>query len=165
MTDTPPDTAPPAPPAPEETPAEKVRRKRTRLQAIGFFSGIVVVGLVVLALILAIGGRTYLVSDAGRELITGFVAGKKISRYGRINVEGLKGDLFDDFTLERVTITDSEGVWLEALDVRVDWTYWPLTLRRFHATEITAGKIRLIRRPVLDPPEEPGGPQIGRAHV
>lgn len=156
MTDTPPDTAPPAP---EETPAEKVRRKRTRLQAIGFFSGIVVVGLVVLALILAIGGRTYLVSDAGRELITGFVAGKKISRYGRINVEGLKGDLFDDFTLERVTITDSEGVWLEALDVRVDWTYWPLTLRRFRATEITADKIRLIRRPVLDPPEEPGGPQ------
>ncbi len=138
---------------PAETPAKAEKRRRTRLQAFAFFGGFALIGLVVLALILAVGGRMYLVSGPGRDLVTSFVAGKKISRYGRINVEGLKGDLFDDFTLSRVTITDEQGVWLEARDVRVDWTYWPLVTRRFHASEITAKSVRLLRRPELDPPD------------
>ncbi|WP_312145383.1 translocation/assembly module TamB domain-containing protein [Brevundimonas sp.] len=157
MTDLPPPE--PETGAPAETPAKKARRKRTRLQWIAFISGIMVASLVALAIIAAVGGRMYLVSDSGRELITSFVAGKKISRYGRINVEGLKGDLFDDFTLGRVTVTDADGVWLEATNVRVDWSYWPLLARRFHAKEITADQIRLIRRPLLEPRTEPGGPQ------
>ncbi|WP_313413000.1 translocation/assembly module TamB domain-containing protein [Brevundimonas sp.] len=154
MTDTPPPHEPEA-----ETPAKAEKRKRTRLQLIAFVSGVVVAALLALSIVLAIGGRMYLVSDSGRELITSFVAGKKISRYGRINVEGLKGDLFDDFTLERVTITDADGVWLEATNVRLDWSYWPLLMRRFHATEIRADQIRLLRRPQFEPRTEPGGPQ------
>ncbi|MFC5346306.1 translocation/assembly module TamB domain-containing protein [Brevundimonas staleyi] len=136
-----------------EPPAKAEKRRRTRLQAFAFFGGFALVGLLALTLLLAVGGRMYLVSDAGRELVTSFVAGKKISRYGRINVEGLQGDLFDDFTLSRVTITDEKGVWLEAHDVRVDWSYWPLITRRFHASEITARSIRLIRRPEVEPPD------------
>lgn len=158
MTDLPPHQDPDAQ-APAETPAVKAKRKRTRLQLIGFVAGVVVAGLLVLLVAALVGGRMYIVSDAGRELVTGFVAGKKISRYGRINVEGLQGDLFDDFTLRRVTVTDADGVWLEARNVRVDWSYWPLLMRRFHATEIKADQIRVIRRPLLEPRTEPGGPQ------
>lgn len=157
MTDTPPHDSEAETAA--ETPAKKAKRKRTRLQLIGFLSGMVVAALLALAIVLAVGGRMYLVSDSGRELITSFVAGKKISRYGYIHVEGLKGDLFDDFTLGRVTVTDANGVWLEATNVRVDWSYWPLLMRRFHATEITADQIRVIRRPLLEPKIEPSGPQ------
>ena len=160
MTDTPPDNRPGPASEPEpETPAQEARRKRTRLQALRFFGGIGLIVFLVVAMVAAIGGRTYLVSDPGRELISGFVNGKQISRYGRINTEGLRGDLFNDFTLDRVTITDSEGVWLEARNVRVNWSFLPLIARRFHAEEISADQIRLIRRPVLDPPKEPGGPQ------
>lgn len=158
MTDTPPPHEPEAEAA-ADTPAKAAKRKRTRLQLIAFVSGIVVAALLALTIVLAVGGRMYLVSDSGRELITSFVAGKKISRYGRINVEGLKGDLFDDFSLERVTVTDQNGVWLEATNVRVDWSYWPLLMRRFHASEISADQIRVIRRPLLEPRTEPGGPQ------
>ncbi|HEY1072815.1 translocation/assembly module TamB domain-containing protein [Brevundimonas sp.] len=158
MTDTPPPHETEAESA-ADTPVKRAKRKRTRLQLIAFVSGVVVASLLALTIVLAVGGRIYLVSDSGRELITSFVAGKKISRYGRINVEGLKGDLFDDFTLSRVTITDANGVWLEATNVRLDWSYWPLLMRRFHATEIRADQIRLLRRPQFEPREEPGGPQ------
>ena len=154
MTDTP-------PPEPEvvETP-KQAKKRRTRLQLAMLVLGCVLGGLVLLAAAALFGGRLYIVSDAGRELVTGFVQGQKISRYGRINVEGLKGDLFDDFTLSRVTVTDRDGVWLEARNVRVDWSYWPLLTRRFHATDISADVIRLIRQPVLDPPSgEPPSPQ------
>ncbi len=138
---------------------KEARKKRTRLQAIAFFGGIGVAILAALVLVTAIGGRMYLLSDSGRELVTSFVAGKKLGRYGRINVEGVRGDLFDDFTIERVTVTDAEGVWLEARDVHVDWNWWPLVLRRFHATEIEAGLVRLIRRPLVEAQVEPPGPQ------
>ncbi len=136
-----------------ETPATVEKRRRTRLQMVAIFGGLAVAGLLALALILALGGRMYLLSGPGRDLVTSFVAGQKIERYGRINVEGLSGDLFDDFTIGRVTVTDAQGVWLEATDVRVDWSYWPLVTRRFHASEISAGQIRLLRRPDVEPPD------------
>jgi translocation and assembly module TamB len=154
--------APPPAEAPEtpETPAvKKAKRKRTRLQALAFFAGM---GLAIIAALLVVGlvgGRMYLLSGPGRELVTSFVAGKKVGRYGRINVEGVKGDLFDDFTIDRVTVTDAKGVWLDARQVRVDWNWWPLITRRFHATDIEAGVIRVIRRPEVEPPTTPPGPQ------
>lgn len=141
-----------------DAPAEAARKKRTRFQALAFFGGLGLAGVLALLIVTLIGGRMYLVSESGRDLVTSFVSGKQISRYGRINVEGLSGDLFDDFRIRRVTVTDADGVWLEALDVRVDWSYLPLLTRRFHADEISADRIRLIRRPALEPSDEPGGP-------
>lgn len=153
MTDTPPPSEAP------ETPAVKARKKRTRLQALAFFGGMAAAILAALLLVTAVGGRMYLLSDSGRGLVTSFVAGKKLGRYGRINVEGVRGDLFDDFTIDRVTVTDADGVWLEARKVRVDWNWWPLVTRRFHATNVEAEVIRLIRRPLVEAQTEPPGPQ------
>lgn len=155
MTDTPPPAETPEAP---ETPAE-VKAKRTLWQAVAFFGGMGMAIVAALLILVLVGGRMYIVSDPGRELVTTFVAGKKIGRYGRINVEGVKGDLFDDFTIDRVTVTDAKGVWLEARAVHVDWNWWPLVFRRFHATEVEAEVIRLIRRPEVEPPTEPPGPQ------
>src|SRR5690606_95260 len=106
-----------------ETPAKAEKRRRTRLQLAAFIGGITAAVLAVLVLVVLVGGRMYLLSDSGRSLVTSFIQGKKISRYGRINVEGVTGDLFDDFTIRRVTVTDKKGVWLEASNVKVDWSY------------------------------------------
>jgi translocation and assembly module TamB len=152
------DAAPPPTDAPD-TATGSARKARTRLQALAFFGGIGVAVLAALLIVLSVGGRMYLLTDSGRALVTGFVTGKKLGRYGRINVEGVRGDLFDDFTIDRVTVTDARGVWLEARKVRVDWNWWPLITRRFHATDIEAGVIRLIRRPDVEPSTEPPGPQ------
>lgn len=149
-------------PPPAETPdtaAETAKKKRTRLQAFAFFGGLTAAIIAALLIVVAVGGRMYLLSDSGRDLVTSFVAGKKIGRYGQINVEGVRGDLFDDFTIDRVTVTDASGVWLEAHKVRVDWDWWLLVGRKFHATEIRADVIRLIRRPEVEPSTEPPGPQ------
>ncbi|MBU2397798.1 MAG: hypothetical protein KKB87_10190, partial [Alphaproteobacteria bacterium] len=149
----------PLPEKTPDTPAETAKKKRTRLQALAFFGGLTAAILAALVLVVAVGGRMYLLSDSGRGLVTSFVAGKKIGRYGRINVEGVRGDLFDDFTIDRVTVTDASGVWLEARKVRVNWDWWPLIGRTFHATEVEAEVIRLIRRPEVEPSTEPPGPQ------
>ena len=152
-------TAAPPPDEAPDTPAETEKKKRTRLQAVAFFGGMAAAVLAALLILVSIGGRMYLLSDSGRALVTSFVAGQKVGRYGRINVEGVRGDLFDDFTIDRVTVTDARGVWLEARKVRVDWDWWQLIGRRFHATEVRAEVIRLIRRPDVEPTTEPPGPQ------
>ncbi|MBU3969575.1 MAG: hypothetical protein KKG54_02135, partial [Alphaproteobacteria bacterium] len=152
-------TAAPPPDEAPDTPAETAKKKRTRLQAVAFFGGMAAAVLAALLILVSIGGRMYLLSDSGRALVTSFVAGQKVGRYGRINVEGVRGDLFDDFTIDRVTVTDARGVWLEARKVRVDWDWWQLIGRRFHATEVRAEVIRLIRRPDVEPTTEPPGPQ------
>lgn len=149
------------PPEPEvleaapETPAQAERRKRGLV-------GWALIGLMVLsvlAVVLVGAGRLAVLTPAGRDLVLSFVEGKRIGRYGRINVQGLSGDLWNDFTLERVTVTDREGVWLEAENVRVDWSYLPLILRRFHADTIEADVIRLVRRPIPEPDVTPPGRQ------
>ncbi|MFN3816602.1 translocation/assembly module TamB domain-containing protein [Brevundimonas sp.] len=147
MTDTPPES---------ETPQE-AKARRTRRQWAALIAGMVAGGLIALTVLVLIGGRLVVLSPAGRDLVVGFVSGKQLGDYGAINVEGLSGDLWDDFTIARVTVTDAEGVWLEATDVRVDWSYLALITRRFHASDITADRIRLIRRPIVEPSDDPPG--------
>ena len=122
-------TAPAPPEDHVDTPVEAAKKKRTRLQLAAFIGGFVTAVVAALLVVTLVGGRFYLLSGPGRDLVTSFVAGKKLGRYGRINVEGVQGDILDDFTIRRVTVTDANGVWLEASDVHVDWSYWPLLLR------------------------------------
>jgi len=150
--------APDTPQAEDPPAVVEAKKKRTRLQAIAFFGGMALAALAALVIVALVGGRLYLLSGPGRELVTSFVAGKKIGRYGRINVYDVRGDLFDDFTIGRVTVTDAQGIWLEATEVRVDWSYLPLITRRFHADEIRADRIRLLRRPEVEPSTDPPSP-------
>ncbi|NBB52103.1 hypothetical protein GVN24_27860, partial [Rhizobium sp. CRIBSB] len=145
----------PAPTA--DSPAVRARRQRTVRELTAFVAGIVTASLVALFLLILVGGRLYLLTGPGRDLVTSFVSGQKIGSYGRINVEGVSGDLLDDFTIRRVTVTDEKGIWLEAANVRIDWSYWPLLLSRFHASEITADRVRLIRRPIVEASTRPPG--------
>lgn len=146
-----------APPPSEPETAQIARQKRSLARRIAVLTGVAVGILVVLLGVALLGGRAYLLSGPGRELVSSFANGTKVGRYGRINVEGLEGDLFNDFTLSRVTVTDEEGVWLEVTDLRVDWSYLPLLGRRFHADEITAGRIHVLRRPILEVSTDPPG--------
>ncbi|MFN5617775.1 MAG: hypothetical protein ACK47T_04175, partial [Brevundimonas sp.] len=154
MTELPPDTE-----TEVETATAAPRRRRSRRRLAALIAGGVLGGLLALVIMLMVGGRLYLATGPGRELVTSFVAGQSLGRFGRLGVEGLTGDLFDNFGLSRVTVEDDEGVWLELRDVRVDWSYWPLLTRRFHADRIEAGLIRVIRRPNLPPSDEPSARQ------
>ncbi|MFZ5670050.1 MAG: translocation/assembly module TamB domain-containing protein [Pseudomonadota bacterium] len=84
-------------------------------------------------------------------------SGLKLGRFGRLRIEGLKGDLWRDFTVRKLTVRDEKGVWLEARNVAVTWRYHELFVRRFHADRLTAGEVRVLRRPTLTPKTESRG--------
>lgn len=158
----PPDPAEPAEPVtPQEqgVPAGRAGSGRPRWQTALLFGGI---GLAVFTTLFVLGlfaARMYLASDTGRTQVTNLVSGQKVSRFGQLHIEGLHGDPLDDFTIDRLTITDANGVWLEARSVQIDWNWLPLVTRRFHATDIKAETVRLVRRPLVEPSTEPPGPQ------
>lgn len=133
----------------------KEERKRRSL-AQWLMLGFVVLGLLLVGVFAL--GRWGVLTPAGRDLVSSFVNGAKVGRYGRINVYGVNGDLWDDFTISRVTVTDAKGVWVEARDVRVDWTWWRLVLSEFKADRVSARSVRFLRRPELDPQLEPPKP-------
>lgn len=158
----PPEEAPePASSEPTALPAapDKAAASRPLWRKVLTFAGIGLGIVLVLVLATLIGGRMYLSTDGGREQLRSFISGKKVGRFGRIHIEGLHGDVLGDFTIDRLTITDAEGVWLEAKAVQIDWKSSPLLTRRFQANEVKAETIRLIRRPIVEPPTEPSGPQ------
>lgn len=146
---------PPVEASPAVVEAVKAEKRR---RTVAEWALIAAVALLVTIFVAGLGGRYFVLSTAGRELVSTFVNGKKLGRYGRINVYGLKGDLWDDFTLDRVTVTDAKGVWLDARKVRVDWSYSALVGRRFHADLVSAEVVRLIRRPELEAQVKPPGP-------
>ncbi len=103
-------------------------------------------------LIIMAGGLRYApITPQGRMFLEARVSGLKLGRIGVLRIEGLSGDIWKDFGVRRLTISDPRGVWLEAHDLRVAWRPTELFGRRFHAEQIAARDVSILRRPVMGP--------------
>ena len=112
--------------------------------------------LVSLLAVLLVGGvglvtRFGVNTAPGLLLVEARANGLKLGRYGKLKIEGLRGDLWRNFTVRRLTISDEKGIWLDADNVVVAWRYHELFARRFHADSLAAEKVRVLRRPTLTP--------------
>ncbi len=112
--------------------------------------------LVSLLAVLLVGGVGSLVrygvnTVPGLMFVEAQANGLKLGRYGKLKIEGLHGDLWREFTVRRLTISDEKGIWLDADNVVVVWRSQELFLRRFHADRLAAARVRVLRRPTLTP--------------
>jgi len=109
--------------------------------------------LVVAALIVAV--RYGPLTQTGRTLIENQVSGLKIGRFGKLKIEGLRGDIWGDFTLARLSIADRRGVWLDARGLSLRWTPAALLNRRLRLNSVTARTVTIERRPLLTAETKP----------
>lgn len=130
----------------------KPRRKRRWLR-LAAWSGL---GLAILALALGIVLRLSAQTDAGRSFVASRLEGLSVGRLGRLHVEGLGGDLFSDATVQRLTIADAKGVWLDARGIDIAWRPLELIGRRAHLTSAAARRVQILRQPELGPEQPPG---------
>ena len=112
-----------------------------------------------IAVVVLVGGLFAVVrygplTSAGRLLIEAQASGLKIGRLGRLRVEGVRGDIWRSFTIDRLSIADDKGVWLDARNLDVQWRYAELFRRRLHIDFVSARQVSLIRRPTLTPEEK-----------
>lgn len=116
-------------------------------------------GLIVLASLIAVllvaglslVARYGINTAPGLMFVEARASGLKLGRYGKLKIEGLRGDLWRDFSVRHLTISDEKGVWLDADNVVLVWRYHELFLRRFHANNLSAARVRILRRPTLAP--------------
>jgi translocation and assembly module TamB len=109
--------------------------------------------------VLLLGLRIAPLTQEMRLFIQTRAEGLQIGPYGRLHLEGLGGDIWRDFTVRRLTITDAKGVWLQADDLRIRWRYAELLRSRLHVTDVDAARLQLLRQPVARkdnrPPSKP----------
>jgi len=102
------------------------------------------------AIVLLLAGLRYgVLLPQTRLLIEAGANGLKVGRLGRLQVEGLGGDIWRDLSVRKLTIRDEGGVWLEADNFHMTWTYVELLRRNFHAQKIEAQALKVLRRPTL----------------
>jgi translocation and assembly module TamB len=111
---------------------------------------LIAVGALALLVVMALGAvRLGVQTDAGRSLVLSLMNGLPLGGAGRLQVEGLDGDVFGAFRIHRLTVIDAKGPWLEGTDLSMRWRPAELLVRRFHAVRIAAGRIDILRAPAL----------------
>ncbi len=86
-----------------------------------------------------------------RAFVEARADGLRVGQLGRLRIEGLTGDLWRDAHAKRVTLRDSNGIWVQADNVHISWDYRQLLTRRFEVSRIEASSVRVLRRPQLGP--------------
>ena len=90
--------------------------------AAGWALGFIGVGVLFVA-ILAAALRYGVLAPQARLLIEARVSGLRLGPVGKLRIEGLGGDVWRDFTVRRLTISDERGVWLQADGLSLRWDY------------------------------------------
>jgi len=79
------------------------------------------VGLISLLLIVVIiGFRIFLTTDPGADFVENQVNKRSFGAVESIEISGLSGNPFGEFSLEGLKVKDKDGIWLEAKDVSMD---------------------------------------------
>ncbi len=142
------------------TPVEEVAEAAVKVAKSSVLPKIIVAICLLVALVIgatALTARYGVLLPQGRLLIEARASGLKIGRFGRLKIEGLGGDIWRDFTVRRLTISDEKGVWLEAKNIELTWSYAELFRRKFRADDIKAEQVTILRRPTLEPKSESAG--------
>lgn len=129
---------------PPEDPLASVR------SAVGRWSAVAVLFIVALLAVLTLLFRLSLMTDSGRAGMMAALNGLELGPVGRLHVEGLRGDPLDVFSLDRLTIADPQGVWLDARGLSARWSpLEALVRRRLHVRALAAQDVVVLRRPIL----------------
>ena len=110
------DAAPP--PEPVEQVAEVAAKVARRIGGPGWLIIVSVTLVAIVALFLGVV-RYGVITPQGRAFLEARTSGLKLGRIGTLKIEGLSGDIWRDFGVRRLTISDEKGVWLEGADLHV----------------------------------------------
>ena len=130
----------------EEPPEPPRKRGRRRVVA--------AIGAVVAA-----GGVAITIGPAAPWFVERFADNQRIWRLGTLHLEGVSGDWIGAMHVDYLALEDSDGVWVEARDVSLDWRPFDL----FNGVRIDsahAASISVLRQPILTERKPPTGASV-----
>lgn len=106
--------------------------------------------LVVLVAVLVLPASRIQAQDDGKSFLEGWLE-TNLSAAGRdVRVTGFAGALSSQATLDELTISDDDGVWLTLRGVQLDWTRSALLAGRLEVDHLQAEEIELARPPLTE---------------
>jgi len=127
-------------------------RLSSKLKGLGWVGAVLAVAL--LTLVGGLGGAN---TDFGRRLIEGQVQRLAVGPVGYLSIGGLEGNLWANPSVQRLTLSDRDGVWLDAKNVHLSWRASALLLRRVEIASVRADRVVIVRRPKLLPSKRARG--------
>jgi translocation and assembly module TamB len=88
--------------------------------------------------------------DTERSSLIQYVEEQISSPNYQIRLNGLQGSLSSDVSLDSITISDEDGVWLEVIKPKLLWTRTALLVGRLEVNSLEAERINIIRKPSAD---------------
>ncbi|WP_254441250.1 translocation/assembly module TamB domain-containing protein [Ruegeria atlantica] len=85
--------------------------------------------------------------DGGGSMLERFLQDTLSGDDQNVTVKGLQGALSARATIEEITVSDDEGVWLTIKDAQLDWNRLALIRGRFSVNALTAQEIDITRAP------------------
>ncbi len=99
-------------------------------------------------------------NEEQKDWLTGFVEGQLSTPERQIRLSNIEGILGSDVSINEITISDAEGVWLRINDASLNWNQSALLGGRLEVNSLRAESIDYIRNPIpvegavdLPPPE------------
>jgi len=103
--------------------------------------------LLVLAALAAGTARAQVSDDDAGGMLVRFLEDTLSDETRRIEVTGLEGAFSSRATIERLTVSDADGVWLTVSGAVLDWNRLDLLRGKFSVNALTARQIVLARKP------------------
>lgn len=121
---------------------------RTALKWIGWLLArlFVMLGVIVVVAVVALAILGY--TATGNQFLADQIASRVTTPDMQLRIDGARGLLAGDFRIDKVTVADTRGTFVEVRDVAIDWSPWDLLTAEFDAERIAAASIRLDRPPV-----------------
>ena len=117
--------------------------------------GIVVAGLVALALLIVLGLNT----APGRRFVADRLAGVETASGIRIRVGRIDGSLYGRMVLRDLRVEDQNGAFLTSPELVVDWRPFAYLHSKIDVRALTAANVVFLRNPALKPtPSDPNAP-------
>ncbi|MES1204089.1 MAG: hypothetical protein ABUS57_21840, partial [Pseudomonadota bacterium] len=106
---------------------------------------------------LIVGASLIILGPAGPSLAAHLAEGASVWRLGTLHVEGVGGSGLGDLRVKNATLSDAQGIWARAEDLRLQWKPLSLLLGQVGLKDLSAAHLRILRRPNLSPARGGGG--------
>lgn len=110
----------------------------------------VLLGPCIVLVLLMSGVYAFLQTDSGRTFLVDQIETAVSTEEGlALDIAKLDGDVFSDFEIDKITLTDAKGVWLTLQGARISWSPFALLSGTARINEISAQKVNVYRQPDL----------------
>lgn len=112
-------------------------------------------GILLLLLVIAVGGAlAWLQTDSGQKFLENTLNQVLVWEDGRVEIEGISGGIPFNFGIKSIRIHDRDGVWLQAENSRLHWSWRKLLDHEIFVKALGVQVLQMDRVPHTEPSEE-----------